>query len=75
MRTPCSEQLVTIENASEVGLGLADIEVIDAGDDVIVALDDGRKIEAKAIWREGDRGGIRFCEPLDDGETLDSDRS
>lgn len=75
VRTRQTEQLVTIENASEQGLGLADIEVVDVGDNVIVALDDGRSVKGKAVWREGDRGGIEFCEPLDIGESLDSDRS
>ena len=71
--TKQSEQLVTIENASEQGLGLADIAVVDVGEDVIVALEDGRNIEGKTVWRDGDRGGIEFCGPLDKGETLDSE--
>lgn len=75
IQTRQSEQLVTIENLSELGLGLAGIEVIEAGDDVIVALDDGRTLAGKTVWREEDRGGIVFSEPLISGETLDSDRS
>ena len=32
-------------------------------------------VRPKAVWRDGNRGGFEKFEPLDDGDTLISDRS